>query len=68
MGFDEQVIAIYAPNDAKNGIERGTDSVKGAAEQGSRETDTGPDGVLAAACVGPVVTHLLCYRHMTDTV
>lgn len=69
MGFDEQVIAIYTPNDAKNGIERGTDSVKGAAEQrSSRETHTGLDGLLAAAWAGLVVIHLLCYRYMTETV
>ena len=65
VGFDEQVIAIYSPNNAKNGIKRGTDSVKGAAEQCSLETDTGRHCLSVAACVGPVVTQLLCY--MTET-
>lgn len=67
MGFDEQVIAIYSPNNAKNGIKRGTDSVKGPAEQRSRETDTGRHCLSVAACVGPVVTQLLCYCYMTET-
>lgn len=67
VGFDEQVIAIYSPNDAKNGIKRGIDSMKGAAEQRSQEANTGLDGLSAAACVGPVVTQLLCYRYMMET-